>query len=51
MFTLSLGYANSCCNPIIYGLVNKRFASGFKDLRLFLEERKFQDACSFVAII
>ena len=32
MFTLIFGYANSCCNPIIYGLMNKRFAEGFKNL-------------------
>ena len=35
MFTLLLGYANSGCNPIIYGLMNKRFAAGFKDLYCF----------------
>ena len=32
MFTLIFGYANSCFNPIIYGLMNKRFAKGFKNL-------------------
>ena len=32
MFTLILGYANSCCNPIIYGVMNTQFAKGFKDL-------------------
>ena len=32
MFTLIFGYANSCFNPIIYGLMNKRFAEGFKNL-------------------
>ena len=31
MFTLIFGYANSCFNPIIYGLMNKRFAEGFKN--------------------
>ena len=39
MFTLLLGYANSCCNPIIYGLMNKRFAAGFKDLYCFWKKR------------
>ena len=39
MFTLLLGYANSCCNPIIYGLMNKRFAVGFKDLYCFWKKR------------
>ena len=24
-FALLLGYANSCCNPVIYGFMNKRF--------------------------
>ena len=42
MFTLLLGYANSCCNPIIYGLMNKRFASGFKDLYCFWKKRTFR---------
>lgn len=32
MFTITLGYANSCCNPLIYGLMNTQFAKGFKDL-------------------
>ena len=32
MFTITLGYANSCCNPIIYGLMNTQFAKGFRDL-------------------
>ena len=39
MFTLLLGYANSCCNPIIYGLMNKRVAAGFKDLYCFRKKR------------
>ena len=42
MFTLLLGYANSCCNPIIYGLMNKRFASGFKDLYCFWKKGSFR---------
>ena len=42
MFTLVVGYANSCCNPIIYGLMNKRFASGFKDLYCFWKNRSFR---------
>ena len=29
MFTLMLGYINSCCNPIIYGFLNKRFKAGY----------------------
>ncbi|XP_064598761.1 D(2) dopamine receptor-like [Liolophura sinensis] len=32
MFTLLLGYANSCCNPIVYGLINKRFNDAFRKL-------------------
>lgn len=35
MGTLLIGYANSCCNPIIYGLLNKRFKDGFKKLYCF----------------
>ena len=42
MCTLLLGYANSCCNPIIYGLMNKRFASGFKDLYCCWKKRSFR---------
>ena len=30
MSTLLLGYANSCCNPIIYGVMNKRFRVGYQ---------------------
>lgn len=32
MFTLLLGYTNSCCNPIVYGIMNKRFNNAFKKL-------------------
>ena len=32
VFTITLGYANSCCNPIIYGLMNSQFRKGFRDL-------------------
>ena len=39
MFTLVIGYANSCCNPIIYGLMNKRFATGFRDLYCFWKKK------------
>lgn len=30
--TLLIGYANSCMNPVIYGVVNKKIGEGFKDL-------------------
>ncbi|XP_072031085.1 D(2)-like dopamine receptor isoform X2 [Amphiura filiformis] len=30
MSTLILGYFNSCCNPIIYGVMNNRFRAGYK---------------------
>jgi hypothetical protein len=33
VISLVLGFANSCCNPIIYGLMNHRFRLGF--VRLF----------------
>lgn len=42
MFTLIIGYANSCCNPIIYGLMNKRFAAGFRDLYCFWKKGAFR---------
>ncbi|XP_002731156.1 5-hydroxytryptamine receptor 7-like [Saccoglossus kowalevskii] len=29
MTTLLLGYCNSCCNPIIYGVMNRRFTEEF----------------------
>ncbi|XP_063965253.1 alpha-2B adrenergic receptor-like [Lytechinus pictus] len=32
MGTLLLGYLNSCCNPIIYGVMNKRFRAGYKSI-------------------
>ncbi|XP_003724104.2 alpha-2B adrenergic receptor, partial [Strongylocentrotus purpuratus] len=32
MGTLLLGYLNSCCNPIIYGVMNKRFRAGYKSV-------------------
>jgi hypothetical protein len=35
MATLLIGYFNSCCNPIIYGILNKRFTNGFKMLFCF----------------
>ena len=35
MSTLLIGYFNSCCNPIIYGLLNKRFSDGYKKLYCF----------------
>ena len=30
MGTLILGYFNSCCNPIIYGVMNNKFRAGYK---------------------
>ncbi|XP_076472261.1 histamine H1 receptor-like [Babylonia areolata] len=30
MFTLLLGYSNSCVNPIVYGVSNKRVKQGYK---------------------
>ncbi|KAJ8320256.1 hypothetical protein KUTeg_001843, partial [Tegillarca granosa] len=32
MGTLLIGYANSCCNPVIYGVMNKKFADGYHRL-------------------
>ena len=32
MVTLLLGFANSCYNPIIYGVMNKRFHAGYRRL-------------------
>lgn len=32
MASLLLGFANSCCNPIIYGVMNRKFRAGFKSL-------------------
>lgn len=32
MATLILGFANSCCNPIIYGVMNRKFRAGFKSI-------------------
>ena len=32
MATLLLGFANSCCNPLIYGLMNRTFKEGFQKL-------------------
>ena len=30
--TLLIGYSNSCMNPVIYGVVNRKIGEGFKDL-------------------
>jgi len=30
--TLLIGYSNSCMNPVIYGIVNRKIGEGFKDL-------------------
>ncbi|GAB1606083.1 uncharacterized protein LOC115217869, partial [Argonauta hians] len=38
--SLFFGYANSCFNPLIYGLMNKRFSDAYKDLFKFLFYRK-----------
>jgi len=40
MFTLLIGYANSCCNPIIYGVMNKRFKVGFEQLFCFWRHKR-----------
>jgi len=32
MWTLMIGYSNSCMNPVIYGVMNKKFGEGFKDI-------------------
>ncbi|XP_035691383.1 octopamine receptor-like [Branchiostoma floridae] len=32
VMSLVLGYFNSCCNPLVYGLMNKRFRDGFARL-------------------
>ena len=32
LWTLLIGYSNSCMNPVIYGIINKRIGRGFKDL-------------------
>ncbi|XP_022090479.1 alpha-2C adrenergic receptor-like [Acanthaster planci] len=32
MASLLLGFFNSCCNPVIYGLMNNRFRAGFKHI-------------------
>ncbi|CAC5405342.1 unnamed protein product [Mytilus coruscus] len=32
MWTLLIGYSNSCMNPVIYGALNKKFGEGFKDI-------------------
>ena len=36
MATLLLGYANSGVNPIIYGVMNKKFGDGFKRIFCFV---------------
>ncbi|XP_045161636.2 tyramine receptor Ser-2-like isoform X2 [Mercenaria mercenaria] len=41
MFTLLIGYANSGCNPIVYGLMNQRFKVGFKRLFCFWKTHVF----------
>ena len=40
MFTLIIGYANSGCNPIVYGAMNKRFAVGYKNLFCFWRDHR-----------
>lgn len=32
MTTLLIGYLNSACNPVIYGVMNKKFGDGFRRL-------------------
>jgi thiol-disulfide isomerase/thioredoxin len=47
MATLLIGYFNSCCNPIIYGILNKRFTNGIRFqtnkllLIIFIADLKF----------
>ncbi|XP_060591872.1 alpha-2Da adrenergic receptor-like isoform X3 [Ruditapes philippinarum] len=41
MFTLLIGYANSGCNPVVYGLMNQRFKVGFKRLFCFWKSHVF----------
>lgn len=41
MFTLLMGYANSGCNPIIYGIMNKRFKLEYKKLFCFWKAHTF----------
>ncbi|XP_052212551.1 D(2) dopamine receptor-like [Dreissena polymorpha] len=43
MFTLIIGYSNSCCNPFIYGVMNKRFKDGFKRILIFWQYRNSSD--------
>ncbi|KAK3587309.1 hypothetical protein CHS0354_011291 [Potamilus streckersoni] len=32
VFTLMIAYFNTCCNPVIYGVMNKQFRAKFKQL-------------------
>ncbi|KAK2163622.1 hypothetical protein LSH36_76g02003 [Paralvinella palmiformis] len=36
MATIILGCFNSCCNPIIYGVMNKKFRNGYAKLYCML---------------
>ncbi|KAL3861930.1 hypothetical protein ACJMK2_007941 [Sinanodonta woodiana] len=40
VFTLMVGYFNSCCNPIIYGIMNKQFGAAFKRLYCDCKRKK-----------
>ncbi|XP_052286629.1 octopamine receptor-like [Dreissena polymorpha] len=47
MFTIIIGYANSGCNPIIYGVMNKRFKVGFLHIFCFWKDRNSSNfSCS-----
>ena len=44
MISLLLGYLNSMCNPILYGLRNSAFNQGFRDLYSRLIPKRFTPA-------
>ena len=44
MISLLLGYLNSMCNPILYGLRNSAFKQGFRDLYSRLIPKRFTPA-------
>ncbi|XP_033125570.1 dopamine D2-like receptor [Anneissia japonica] len=44
--TLILGYFNSCCNPIIYGIRNKKFRDAYKSIFQF-RKKSFTSELNF----